>query len=399
LRRNGRQQGRRFPPAAALIGSAATLALILSPPAHATFPGSSGLIAFEDFSAGIDTITPQGAERTTLAAGNDPSFSADGRRIAFGRDNLIWIMNSDGSGAAPVSQNEGFQPSFSPDGKRIAFIAARPGDANFELYVMNADGTGETRLTNLPGTVGSPSFSPDGKQIAFEVDGKINVVNVDGTGLTTLAGSGFADFTPDFSPDGKRIAFTVTYGAAEGADIWAMNADGSNAVQLTRHGSDQGLASQQPSYSPDGIAIVFASNAAGPQQLWVMAADGFGQAPLTNPTSSDQDPNWGPATSDATCAGKPATIAGTGGPDRFTGTVSRDVIAGLGGADKIDGLEKGDRICGGGGDDTLRGREGDDRLLGGGGDDRLRAHEGDDKCVGGSGEDVGVACEAERGTE
>jgi Ca2+-binding RTX toxin-like protein len=251
----------------------------------------------------------------------------------------------------------------------------------------------------------------------FEVDATINLINVDGSGLTTLSGSGFSDFTPDFSPDGRRITFTTTYGDAEGAVIWAMDADGSNPLQLTHSGANEGFANQQPSYSPDGKAIVFASNRAGPQQLWQMNVDRIGQAPFTVPTSSDQAPNWGPAVSDATCAGEPATIAGTGGPDRFTGTTSADVIAGLRGTDKIDGLEKGDQICGGPGDDTLRGRSGDDLLSGGGGDDSIRGHEGDDRlsggggddaltghkgadeCVGGPGEDSGVACEEERGTE
>src|SRR5213076_2470241 len=80
-------------------------------------------------------------------------------------------------------------PAFSPDGSRIAFVTQRDGNA--EIYVMNADGTGVTRVTNDPQIDGRPAFMPDGQALAFHSSrpaGKQEIwaVNVDGTGLTQL---------------------------------------------------------------------------------------------------------------------------------------------------------------------------------------------------------------------
>jgi Tol biopolymer transport system component len=88
----------------------------------------------------------------------------DGTRIAFTsrRDGNpeVYVMNADGSDPTNVSNNPAtdWMPAWSPDGAQLAFIAGR--DGNFELYSMNADGTGQTRLTNKPASDFEPAWSP-----------------------------------------------------------------------------------------------------------------------------------------------------------------------------------------------------------------------------------------------
>jgi uncharacterized protein YjdB len=125
-------------------------------------------------------------------------------------------------------------PAFSPDGARIAFVSQRDGNA--EVYIMNADGTGSTRITNDPQPDGRPSFTPDGQTLVFHSSrtaGKQQIwaVNVDGTGLTQLTRDS-VNSAPTVSPDGQTIAYVSTRN--KDADIWLMGRDGSNPRQFTR---------------------------------------------------------------------------------------------------------------------------------------------------------------------
>jgi Tol biopolymer transport system component len=151
-----------------------------------------------------------------------PAWSPDGSQIAFrsNRDGSyefydIYVMNADGTGQVNLTNNPGLDgsPAWSPDGSRIAFTSNRDGD--YEVYVMNADGTGQVNLTNHPGTDGSPTWSPDGSRIAFVSDRsgnypseycnglKIYVMNADGTGQTRLTNTDieWCDVSPAWSPD------------------------------------------------------------------------------------------------------------------------------------------------------------------------------------------------------
>src|SRR5438874_3530001 len=125
-------------------------------------------------------------------------------------------------------------PAFSSDGSRIAYVSQRDGNA--EIYVMNADGTGVTRVTNDPQIDGRPAFMPDGQSLAFHSSrpaGKQEIwaVNADGTALTQLTRDSI-NFSPAVSPDGQTIAYVSV--RDKNYDIWLMGRDGSNQRPFTR---------------------------------------------------------------------------------------------------------------------------------------------------------------------
>jgi hypothetical protein len=202
----------------------------------------------------------------------------------------IYVMNADGSGQtrltnAPQVDSE---PSWSPDRTRIAFESNRTGAG--DVYVMNADGSGQTRLTLTPSSDGEPAWSPDGTRIAFSQNNAgIYVMNADGSGQTRLSPPGAVDGEPVWSPDGTRIAFSAL--TSTGIDIWVMNADGSDRTRLTPQSPG---ADDEPSWSPDGSRIVFESARTGGRDIYVMNADGSGQTRLTMSTSVDVEPAWSP---------------------------------------------------------------------------------------------------------
>jgi Tol biopolymer transport system component len=137
------------------------------------------------------------------------------------------------------------------DEKRIdAFLE---GDANSEIYVMNADGSEQKRLTNHPAVDGAPSWSPDGRNIVFvsDRDGNVEiyVMSADGSGQKRLTNNTAFDMFPSWSPDGKKIAFMST--RAENTDIYIMNAGGSEQRRRTEHPAIDGHSSCSP-FLPSG---------------------------------------------------------------------------------------------------------------------------------------------------
>ena len=205
----------------------------------------------------------------------------------------IYVMNADGSGQTNLSSSPNSNnswPSWSPDGLKIAFNSTR--DGNNEIYVMNADGSGQTRLTNNPALDEAPSWSPDGSQLAFfsfrDGNAEIYVMNADGSGQIRLTNNLATDWFPAWSPNGSQIAFGSDRDGSR--EIYVMNADGSGQTRLT---NDPGLA-ETPSWSPNGSQIVFYSTRDGNAEIYVMNADGTGQTNLTNHPDSDADPAWSP---------------------------------------------------------------------------------------------------------
>ena len=237
------------------------------------------------------TTTPTPTPSTETALQNPLSATRRGR-IAFESDSdgrsSIYVMNADGSGVTRLTDNERYNygPSWSPDGRRIAF------ESDDDIYVMNGDGSDLTRLNDSEADDEDPSWSPDGRRIAFvswgdETTPSIYVMGADGSGVTRLTDNERYNYDPSWSPDGQRIAFESS------GEIYVMNADGSNPTPLTDSGAS-GAGYLVPSWSPDGRRIAFVSDRDGNVEIYVMNVDGSNVTRLTDNPGWDWAPSWSP---------------------------------------------------------------------------------------------------------
>src|SRR6266480_843911 len=175
----------------------------------------------------------------------------------------------------------------------IAFDSRR--DGNTEIYSMNANGTGVTRLTNNVTTDEAPAWSPNGMQIVFDSfrggSDDIYIMNTDGTGVTRLTNSADA-IRPAWSPTCKQIAFASDRDTPPFDEIYVMNADGTGITRLTNNNAANDDNSAWPPWSSDGNQIAFESNRDGNREIYVMNADGTGVTRLTNNVFTDAVPAW-----------------------------------------------------------------------------------------------------------
>lgn len=210
----------------------------------------------------------------------------------------IYVMNADGTNQTRVTNNpdvNDFYPAFSPDGSKIAFTSDRESvSLSNGIYVMNADGTNQTLLTKDSPNNRQATFSPNGSKIAYSSyrgSWEIYVMNADGTNPTPLTNNAVTDSHPSFSPNGSKITF---YSDRDGnPEIYVMNADGTSQTRLT----DNSAGDFDPSFSPDGSQIVFISDRHGTfdnLQIYVMNADGTNPTRLTSNSGNDFDPSFSP---------------------------------------------------------------------------------------------------------
>lgn len=230
---------------------------------------------------------------------------ANGFRVAFSSNRIsnyeIYTMNADGSGVTRITSNSATDehPSFDRSGTRILFTSNRFNNRR-EIYSMNADGTGVARLTNIAGENYDPVFDPQGTKIAFtsrrfDSNENLFVMNADGTNtvqLTFFTSTATFGRLPSFNNDGTRIAFESQRGGIGSSqwDIFAINPDGTDEVRLTTVASQDG----DPSFSNDGTKIAFVAYRDGNPEIYVMNSDGTGQTRLTNNPANDLTPVFSP---------------------------------------------------------------------------------------------------------
>jgi Tol biopolymer transport system component len=194
----------------------------------------------------------------------------------------ITVAKADGSRPKRITDNPRYdaEGTLSPDGKTIVFTSLRDGD--LDIYTMRVDGTHLKRLTHTLGYDGGPFFSPDGKQIVYRAwhpqtaaDSteytsllaqnlvrptrmEIWVMNADGSGQRQITNLGGANFAPYFHPDGRRILFASNYKnpRSRNFDLYLINGDGTGLEQVTTNAEFDAF----PMFSPDGKKLVWASN-------------------------------------------------------------------------------------------------------------------------------------------
>jgi Tol biopolymer transport system component len=255
------------------------------------------------------TMSPSGTDvvRLTVGAGAlHATWSPDGRKIAYhavaadGRFD-IHVMNADGSNDVRITTDplDDVYPQWSPDGTQIAFERGQMTPTSRNVWVMNADGSGQRALT--ASSAGHPSWSPDGTRIAFEQitssgAPQIFTMRRDGTNIVELTFGTAAMYSgfPRWSPDGRRVLFLSPRDGAS-SDIFSMAADGSDLVNLTRSQGADGTLNEDHSWSPDGQWIAFRSNRnGGNPEIYVMKADGTAVTNISHDIWDDSGSDWHP---------------------------------------------------------------------------------------------------------
>jgi len=173
-------------------------------------------------------------------------------------DSRLYSANADDTDVRPLTTDStSYELAWSPDGKQIAFYSNREG--RFELYLMNADGTGQRALTNSAYGNAWPQWSPDGSHIVFassrDGDWEIYTMAATGNGARRLTWSAGRDAHPAFLASGQQIVFQSPrdYAGTGEADLYAMDTTGARLRRLVARRGFDGV----PVPSPDGRQIAF----------------------------------------------------------------------------------------------------------------------------------------------
>jgi Tol biopolymer transport system component len=240
-----------------------------------------------------------GAARRIVLNGVHPTWSADGRSIAYSSGGVLWICDASGANARAVTGREApvahYQPAFSHDGSLLAFVRRREGPYG-ELAVANV-ATGAVRdVTRDDALAMSPVWSPDDRFIYFASSrgGTVNVWKTpaeSGEPQQVTAGQG-EDADIDLSADGTRLVFSSYHVNVNLAQMGLEPA----ASRLRWLTTDSARGETGPRYSPDGRRIAYWSTRAGAEResVWVMDADGGNPSLLVESDRVNVHPRWTP---------------------------------------------------------------------------------------------------------
>ena len=206
----------------------------------------------------------------------------------------ICIMNADGTGYRRLTTEDDirhFYPSLSPDGRRVLYSAFRQANV-YEIYAYDLNDGSIDRLTNRIGVLTAPEYSPDGQFITFSRGtpntGKHQIVTMERNGNNPKNFPNVEGWDPTWSPDGKQILFASDKNGS--VQLFAIRADGKNLHQISNLPAIRG----RSDWSPDGQSIVTYSGEAWHRELFIMNADGSDARQLTPTGGNSQGPSFSP---------------------------------------------------------------------------------------------------------
>ncbi|NOY24411.1 MAG: Tol-Pal system beta propeller repeat protein TolB [Oligoflexia bacterium] len=218
----------------------------------------------------------------------------------FSGNKEIYVVDFDGHGLTRITKNGtiNLQPAWSPGGNKLAFTSYASG--NPDCYVADLAGGRITRLSARNGINSGPCWSPDGTRLALTLapNGDPDVYVLDsrtGEVMTRLTRSAGIDVSPSFSPDGRQIAFVSD--RSGGAQVYVANVDGSDVRRVTF----QGTHNTDPSWSPKGDRLAFVSRSSV-FDVFTVRLDGTGLLRITQGMRDNEDPCWSPDGNYIACA-------------------------------------------------------------------------------------------------
>lgn len=280
-------------------------------PSKTPEPMSGRILFVSDRSGNKEIYFMDLATRQTIDLTNspkddmNPQVSTDGRYMIFysnrNGDNDIYKLNLQTNELTQLTKNsaDDYDPAFSPDGKQIVFKSTRK-DKLGDIYLMNADGTGQHDITTSHNTTEewAPKFSLDGSKIIFTVrtnndhhTDELYVMNTDGTDRAQITHNNVADWYPSISPKDGAMLYISTEGKNTKEDIFRNNLDG--VTPPTRVANIPGN-DADPAWDFSGKHIIFINDQDGDYDLYLMNADGSDVQKVADTTSDELSPSFLP---------------------------------------------------------------------------------------------------------
>lgn len=271
-----------------------------STPSFSSSPQATQTVATPDF----NFVTPTSTAISSAVQTSIPSPSTSDQpqgQIVFTCQvfkvtaaDQVCIMNADGSGFRRLTTNDGvrhFYPSLSPDGKSV-FYSAFLEQNNYEIYRLDLASGAVDRLTNGFGIDNAPELSPDGQFITYmrssPTRNTFNIMLMEPDGDDPNNIPSINGWDPTWSPDGSRILFASDKDGA--VQLYTVRIDGSQVRRITSLPAIRG----RSDWSPDGQFIVTYSGEPWNRELYIMNADGSNVRQLTPSGGNSQGPSFSP---------------------------------------------------------------------------------------------------------